>query len=87
MKANYSLRHPFDSVLIDLNPDCVVTDLFLPWTYDVAIARGILWLVFHDSSNFSACSMSALQQCRLPEDKTESFVLPDLPYRIKMLKT
>ncbi|KAH0464422.1 hypothetical protein IEQ34_007208 [Dendrobium chrysotoxum] len=87
MKANYSLRQPFNSVLTDLHPDCVVTDLFLPWTYDVAIARGILRLVFHGSSNFSACAMSTLQQCRLPADKVESFVLPGLPHRIEMLKT
>ncbi|KAI0515671.1 hypothetical protein KFK09_008337 [Dendrobium nobile] len=87
MKANYSLRHAFDSVLADLSPDCVVTDLFLPWTYDVATTRGILRLVFHATSNFLACATSALQQCRLPVDKVEFFVLPGLPHRIEMLKT
>ncbi|XP_020677363.1 scopoletin glucosyltransferase-like [Dendrobium catenatum] len=87
MKANYSLRHTFDSVVVDLSPDCVVTDLFLPWTYDVATARGILRLVFHATSNFLACATSALQQCLLPANKVESFVLPGLPHRIEMLKT
>ncbi|KAL0921000.1 hypothetical protein M5K25_008023 [Dendrobium thyrsiflorum] len=86
-KAIASLRHPFDSVLRDLSPDCVVTDLFLPWTYDVAIARGILRIVFSGGSNFFACAKSAFQQRRLPADKVESFVLPGLPHQIEMLKT
>ncbi|KAI0515667.1 hypothetical protein KFK09_008333 [Dendrobium nobile] len=61
--------------------------LFFPWTRDVAIARGILGLVFHGTSNFLACAMSALQQCRLPANKVESFALPDLPHQIEILKT
>ncbi|KAH0464143.1 hypothetical protein IEQ34_006929 [Dendrobium chrysotoxum] len=36
-----SLCHSFDYVLRDSSPDCIVTDLFLPWTYYVATTRGI----------------------------------------------
>ncbi|XP_020677364.1 scopoletin glucosyltransferase-like [Dendrobium catenatum] len=86
-KATSSLRSPFDSVLRDLTPDCVVTDMFLPWTYHVASARGIMRLVFHGTNNFALCAMSAFEQCRLLADKDESFVLPGLPHQIKMLKT
>ncbi|XP_020677378.1 scopoletin glucosyltransferase-like [Dendrobium catenatum] len=86
MNANYLLHHPFDSVLANLSLDCVVTNLFFPWTYDVAVMRGILRLVFHATSNFLACIMSASQQCRLPADMVGSFVWPGLPHRIKMLK-
>ncbi|XP_020677391.1 scopoletin glucosyltransferase-like [Dendrobium catenatum] len=86
-KATYSLRHPFDSVLRDLTPDCVVTDMFLPWTYHVANARGIMRLVFHGTNNFAICAMRAFKQCRLLADKDEYFVFPGLPHQIKMLKT
>ncbi|KAI0515668.1 hypothetical protein KFK09_008334 [Dendrobium nobile] len=87
MEATSSLRHPFDSVLKDLRPDCVVTDIFFPWTYHVAIARGIVRLVFHGTGNFTACAKWAFEQCCLLTNKVESFVLPNLPHRIEMLKT
>ncbi|KAH0463995.1 hypothetical protein IEQ34_006781 [Dendrobium chrysotoxum] len=86
-KAVASLRHPFDSVLGDLRPDCVVTDMFLPWTYYVAAARGIPRLVFHGSNNFSLCIMDAYERCRPLVGEDESFVLPSLPHRIELLKT
>ncbi|KAL0921005.1 hypothetical protein M5K25_008028 [Dendrobium thyrsiflorum] len=63
-KAVASLRHSFDSVLRDLRPDCVVTDMFFPWTYYVAAARGIPRLVFHGINNFSLCIMDAYERCR-----------------------
>ncbi|KAH0464343.1 hypothetical protein IEQ34_007129 [Dendrobium chrysotoxum] len=87
IKAISSLRHPFDSVLRDLNPDCVVTDMFMPWTYYVAAARGILRLVFHGTNNFSLCAKNAFERCCPLADEVESFILPDLPHKIEMLKT
>ncbi|XP_020677393.1 UDP-glycosyltransferase 73B4-like [Dendrobium catenatum] len=87
IKATLALRQPFDSVLRSLRPDCVVTDIFLPWTYHVAIARGILTLVFHGTSNFAVSANKAFERCHLQMDKVESFILPDLPHPIEMLKT
>ncbi|PKU80029.1 scopoletin glucosyltransferase-like [Dendrobium catenatum] len=86
-KAVASLYHPFDAVLRDLIPDCVVTDMFLPWTYHVAAARGIPRLVFQGISNFSLCIMDAYERCRPLVGEAESFVLPGLPHRIELLKT
>ncbi|XP_020677377.1 scopoletin glucosyltransferase-like [Dendrobium catenatum] len=86
-KALSSLRHSFDYVLGELYPDCVVTDMFLPWTYYVATARGIPRLVFHGSSNFAMCATTAFERCPLKVDKAECFVFPDLPHRIEMLRT
>ncbi|PKU80028.1 UDP-glycosyltransferase 73B4 [Dendrobium catenatum] len=86
-KAVTSLRHPFDAVLRDLRPDCVVTDMFFPWTYYVAAARGIPRLIFQGINNFSLCVMDAYEQCRLKVGEAESFVLPGLPHRIELLET
>ncbi|KAH0463992.1 hypothetical protein IEQ34_006778 [Dendrobium chrysotoxum] len=86
-KAVDSLRDPFDAVLRDLCPDCVITDMFLPWTYYVATARGIPRLVFHGMNNFALCANDAFERCRLVVEEAESFVLPDLPHQIRMLRT
>ncbi|XP_020677366.1 scopoletin glucosyltransferase-like [Dendrobium catenatum] len=86
-KAVDSLRIPFDAVLSDLCPDCVVTDMFLPWTYHVAAARGIPRLVFHGINNFALCAANAFNECRLLLEEVDSFVLPDLPHKISMLRT
>ncbi|XP_020581458.1 scopoletin glucosyltransferase-like [Phalaenopsis equestris] len=85
-RAIASLRHSFDSLLQALHPDCVLTDIFFPWTYHVAAARGIPRLVFHGTSNFALCATHVLDP-RLLADKGDSFVLPGLPHRIEMLKT
>ncbi|KAH0463756.1 hypothetical protein IEQ34_006542 [Dendrobium chrysotoxum] len=86
-KALSSLRHSFDYVLRDLSPDCVVTDMFLPWTYYVATERGIPRLVFHGSSNFAMCAADAFERCPLKVDKAQCFVFPGLPHHIEMLTT
>ncbi|XP_020597187.1 scopoletin glucosyltransferase-like [Phalaenopsis equestris] len=87
-RAVASLRHHFDASLQDLRPDCVVTSMFLPWTYHVASARGVPRLVFSGAGNFAACAFIAFHRCRhVLEDKVESFILPGLPHQIEMLRT
>nr|QNT13160.1 flavonol glycoside 4'-O-xylosyltransferase [Crocosmia x crocosmiiflora] len=84
------LRQPFDVVLRELHPDCVITDAFFPWTYDIAAELDIPRLVFHVSNNFSRCAFDALDRHKVFQDlpsEEESFVIPGLPHRIEMLKT
>ncbi|PKA65319.1 UDP-glycosyltransferase 73B5 [Apostasia shenzhenica] len=84
------LRQPFDQVLANLRPDCVVCDMFMPWTFDFTAARGIPHLTFHGTNNFSRCaarSFEGILDAGTSPPTSESFVLPDLPDRIEMLWT
>ncbi|XP_020263396.1 scopoletin glucosyltransferase-like, partial [Asparagus officinalis] len=85
-----ALREPFDLVLADLSPDCVVTDMFLPWTVDVAAERGIPRLSFQGTSAFANCAFDVLGKLKplqtLPPE-AEDFVLTGLPHKIKLLKS
>ncbi|XP_020590913.1 scopoletin glucosyltransferase-like [Phalaenopsis equestris] len=82
------LRQPFDDLLKQIRPDCVVTDMFMPWTYHVATDRGIPRLVFDGTGFLPRCADDALQRHRtldnLPPDAS-SFTHPGLPHRIDML--
>ncbi|KAF5203453.1 Udp-glycosyltransferase 73b3 [Thalictrum thalictroides] len=88
-KAADMLQQPFDKLLEEHRPDCVVADMFLPWTTDVAKKYGIPRLVFHGTGYFSLCVLERMFQYA-PQDKvmsdSEIFVVPGLPDKIEMKK-
>ncbi|KAJ6814192.1 scopoletin glucosyltransferase-like [Iris pallida] len=90
-RALARLRGPFEWVLRELLPvDCVVTDMFLPWTYDVAAELGVPRLVFHGTSFFSLCVTDSLGRHSPLESlpaEAETLVIPGLPHRIEMLRS
>nr|UHB15580.1 UDP-glycosyltransferase [Paris polyphylla] len=84
------LRHPFDRILTDLRPDCIVTDMLFIWSADVAAEHRVPRLAFFTSSFFSQCAPDAIYRHNLLESSpadVESFVVPGLPDRIEMLKS
>ncbi|KAJ0962860.1 hypothetical protein J5N97_027982 [Dioscorea zingiberensis] len=86
-KAVMMLRQPFDQVLKELQPDAIVTDLFLPWTFDAASEFGIPRLVFNGTSFFAMCAWHSVEEYNPHEKPEESFTVPGLPHRIHMLKS
>ncbi|KAJ6965151.1 scopoletin glucosyltransferase-like [Populus alba x Populus x berolinensis] len=89
LKATTLLQAPFEKVLQECHPDCIVADMFFPWATDAAAKFGIPRLVFHGTSNFA---LSAAECVRLYEphkkvsSDSEPFVVPDLPGDIKLTK-
>ncbi|KAI9402655.1 hypothetical protein POPTR_001G303000v4 [Populus trichocarpa] len=89
IKATTFLQEPFEKVLQECHPDCIVADVFFPWATDAAAKFGIPRLVFHGTSNFA---LSASECVRLYEphkkvsSDSEPFVVPDLPGDIKLTK-
>lgn len=82
------LRNPFKQIVGELLPDCVVTDIFMPWTYEAAAELGVPRLVLHGTSFFSTCVydyMVKLWPLKSLPAGTRSFELPVIPHRIQML--
>lgn len=71
-------------------PDCLISDMFLPWTTDVADKFGIPRLVFHGSGNFplggSECVRLYEPHKKVSSD-TEPFVIPNFPGEITMTRS
>ncbi|XP_010263455.1 PREDICTED: scopoletin glucosyltransferase-like [Nelumbo nucifera] len=89
-KALNMLQQPFQKLLEEHHPDCIVADMFFPWTTDFAGKLGIPRLVFHGSCFFSSCvpdSISRYAPHNNVSSETETFVVPGLPDPIEMTKS
>ncbi|XP_051121572.1 scopoletin glucosyltransferase-like [Andrographis paniculata] len=84
------LEKPVEDILENLRPDCLVSDMFFPWTTDSAAKFGIPRVVFHGTSNFFLCASMAMRR-RKPFNNVSSddepFIVPDLPHDIEFVRT
>ncbi|KAL0301308.1 UNVERIFIED_CONTAM: Scopoletin glucosyltransferase [Sesamum radiatum] len=67
------LQEPAEELLQELTPDCLISDMFLPWTADSAAKFGIPRLVFHGTSCFALCVLEQITQVpeSLEDDNNE----------------
>lgn len=83
------LQAPFEEALQKNRPDCLVSDMFFPWTNDIADRIGIPRLIFHGTSCFSLCAsefMRLHEPYKNVSSDTEPFPIPYLPGDIKLTK-
>ncbi|KAF8019211.1 hypothetical protein BT93_G0026 [Corymbia citriodora subsp. variegata] len=70
-----------------LAPDCLISDMFLPWTAEIAVQCGIPRLVFHGTSAFSLAGSECVRLYE-PHKKvlcdSEPFVIPNFPGEITL---
>jgi UDP-N-acetylglucosamine:LPS N-acetylglucosamine transferase len=88
-KATKLLQDPFEELLLEQHPDCVVADVFFPWTTDSAAKFGIPRLVFHGTGFFSLCTTECVrlyEPFKNVSSDSEPFVIPNLPGEIKITK-
>ncbi|KAJ7946081.1 Glycosyltransferase [Quillaja saponaria] len=89
LKAVAMLQEPFEQILFEYHPDCLVADIFFPWAVDAAAKFDIPRLVFHGTSFFSLCISESLKLYE-PEKNvssdTEQFLIPNLPDEIKLTR-
>ncbi|KAL3843907.1 hypothetical protein ACJIZ3_001310 [Penstemon smallii] len=84
------LQEPVEKLIQELNPDGLVSDMFLPWTVDSASKFNIPRFVFHGTSYFALCASEQMRRHKPFKNvtsDTEPFVLPNLPHELKFVRT
>ncbi|KAL3621138.1 hypothetical protein CASFOL_036050 [Castilleja foliolosa] len=84
------LQEPFEKLLHELNPDCVISDMFLPWTLDSTDKFGIPRLVFHGISCLALCAseqMAIHKPYKNVSSDSEPFILPNLPHKLTFVRS
>eukprot|EP01018_Ginkgo_biloba_P006717 Gb_24828 [translate_table: standard] len=87
LQASQQLEHPFQQLVQDIGqnegrlPACIISDMFLGWTLDVANRLGIPRLMFCVCGAYSTSIYYSLW-VHLPHRQTDSdtFCVPDLPH-------
>jgi len=81
------LQEQFSQLFRDMKPDFIVTDMFYPWSVDVADELGIPRLICIGGSYFAHSAMNSIEQFE-PHAKvksnSENFLLPGLPHNVEM---
>ncbi|KAH0645734.1 hypothetical protein KY290_034541 [Solanum tuberosum] len=87
----YLLQKPMEDKIREIHPDCIFSDMYFPWTVDIALELKIPRLLFNQSSYMYN---SILYNLRLykpheklinhqMESKSSNFSVPDLPDKIE----
>ncbi|KAK4437904.1 Scopoletin glucosyltransferase [Sesamum alatum] len=84
------LQEPVEKLLQELNPNCLLSDMFMPWTADSAAKFGIPRLIFGGTNCFSQCcseQMHIHKPYKNISSDSEPFVVPDLPDKLTFTRT
>jgi len=87
--ATRLLQQPFEELLLQQKPHCIVADMFFPWATDSGAKFGIPRIVFHGTSLFSLCASQCMKQYQPYKNvssDTDLFEITNLPGNIKMTR-
>ncbi|KAK7395036.1 hypothetical protein VNO78_15578 [Psophocarpus tetragonolobus] len=90
VKISHGISMLKDQIVLlfqNLQPDCIVTDMMLPWTVESAAKLGIPRIFFYSSSYFSNCVSHSIRKNRPHESlasDNQKFIIPGLPQIIEM---
>ncbi|XP_045800468.1 soyasapogenol B glucuronide galactosyltransferase-like [Trifolium pratense] len=83
------LQEQFKQLFRNMKPDFIVTDMFYPWTVDIADELGIPRLICISGSYFAHSAMNSVEvfapHAKVNSD-SESFLLPGLPHKVEMTR-
>ncbi|KAD6795296.1 hypothetical protein E3N88_06192 [Mikania micrantha] len=87
LEAIRTLQEPFEQFVQRSQPNCIVTDMFFPWTAETAAKFNIPRVTFTGTGLFGLCVSDAirLHQPNVSSD-SEHFVVPYLPHEIKLTR-
>ncbi|MCD9560708.1 Scopoletin glucosyltransferase [Datura stramonium] len=89
-KAVAMMQEPLEQLIEECRPNCLVSDMFLPWTTDTAAKFNIPRIVFHGTSYFALCVGDSIRRnkpFKYVSSDSETFVVPNLPHEIKLTRT
>ncbi|CAH9147620.1 unnamed protein product [Cuscuta epithymum] len=91
LAAINSLRQEAEQVLerLDPPPNCLISDMGLPWTAEIALGLNIPRLVFHGTCCFSLLCNHRIMESKILdslESDSDRFVVPDVPDMVELTK-
>nr|XP_043610167.1 nuatigenin 3-beta-glucosyltransferase-like [Erigeron canadensis] len=81
------LQSDMERVIRDLAPDCIISDMFFPWTVDLAEELKIPRLLFYPNCLFFHSIVHSLKAYAPDADDVESFIVPNLPDEFTLKKS
>ncbi|XP_010925730.1 scopoletin glucosyltransferase [Elaeis guineensis] len=84
------LEAPFAQLAKDHHPDCIISDIFYPWSASLAHDLGIPRLIFNGTGFFCNVVVGAVGRLKPHENVTsdeQAFVVPEVPHRIEMTRS
>ncbi|GER56601.1 UDP glycosyltransferase [Striga asiatica] len=89
-EATALLRDPLECLLLDLNANCLVSGVFLPWTVGPTNTLGIPRLIFQCWGCFALCAsehMRGHEPHKSLSSDSDTFVLPGLPHELTFVRS
>ncbi|CAL5332447.1 hypothetical protein CsSME_00013899 [Camellia sinensis var. sinensis] len=84
------LQKPYEKFIRDSRPDCIISDMFFPWSVDLADELQVPRVIFYPSNNFFH-SVSHSLRLYAPHQEiqsdSEDFLIPGLPDEIRMARS
>lgn len=88
-KAADMFEQPFEQLIQECKPDCLLVDMFFTWASDIADKYDIPRLMFNGGSFLSLCisdSVSLYEPQKKVKSGSEPFVFPNVPGDIKLTR-
>nr|ABB29874.1 UDP-glucose:solanidine glucosyltransferase [Solanum tuberosum] len=80
----YLLQKPMEDKIREIHPDCIFSDMYFPWTVDIALELKIPRLLFNQSSYMYNSILYNLRLYKPHEySKSSNFSVPGLPDKIE----
>ncbi|GAU17174.1 hypothetical protein TSUD_178040 [Trifolium subterraneum] len=81
------LKEQIEILFQDLKPDCIVSDMFYPWTVESAAKLGVPRIYYYSSSYFSSCAAHFIRKYKPHESlvsDSQNFSIPGIPHNIEI---
>ncbi|CAN4112172.1 unnamed protein product [Withania somnifera] len=83
------MEESLEQLIREYRPNCLISDMFLPWTTETAAKFNIPRIVFHGTSYFALSAGDSLRRnkpFKNASSDSDNFVIPNLPHEIKLTR-